>query len=100
VRGYGAQRLLKVPEQPIGGVISRLTLSESNGATGGEVLFLSWVVVREQVCTEPPAGLADPLDGDQLPAAAGPPEPSHGHPCQRWVVGLAGGREHDLETGL
>jgi hypothetical protein len=42
-------------EQPIAGVASRLTLIESDVTTEGEalaVLFLSWVVVSEQVSTE------------------------------------------------
>jgi hypothetical protein len=37
------------------GVISRLTLTESNLTTGGDgltVLFLSWVVFSEQASTE------------------------------------------------
>src|SRR6266702_8349764 len=53
--GAHVQRLLYVREQPIAGVISRLTLIESNLTTWGDgltVLFLSWVVVREQVSTE------------------------------------------------
>jgi hypothetical protein len=52
---YGVQRWLYVREQPMAGVISRLTLIESDATTGGDgltVLFLSWVVVSEQVCTE------------------------------------------------
>src|SRR6266568_1450634 len=53
--GAHVQRLLYVREQPIAGVISRLTLIESNLTTGGEgltALFLSWVAVSAQVCTE------------------------------------------------
>jgi hypothetical protein len=37
------------------GVISRLTLTESNRTTAGDgltVLFFSWVVFSEQTCTE------------------------------------------------
>src|SRR6266566_4107024 len=54
-RAHGVQRLLYVREQPMAGVISRLTLIESNLTTGGEgltVLFWSWVVVSAQVCAE------------------------------------------------
>ena len=53
-RAYGVQRLLNVPEQPMEGVISRLSLMESNLTTAGDglvVLFLNWVVWSEHVCT-------------------------------------------------
>src|SRR5579859_6905162 len=48
-RAEGAQCLLKTPEHPMAGVISKLTLIESNVSTGGDglsALSLSGVAVK------------------------------------------------------